>query len=109
MTDLREDTKMTISINQKLLLFCLFVLTNSGGEGKTWLSMMLEAIFNLLNEDCVLIDADPGNRAASHLGAIPLDPFGASQKFVDRIVADLAGRKSLLIDAGAKTWGWTLK
>ena len=44
------------------LLF-IIILTNSGGEGKTTLTLLLRAILDLAGIDSLGIDADQGNWA----------------------------------------------
>lgn len=88
--------------NMQALRLSLLVGTNAGGEGKTWFSMLISALFDLLDEDVALIDADMGNRAACHIGGIPLDPFGDPEKVVPRLIEDIGGqKKSMIVDSGA--------
>jgi hypothetical protein len=93
-----EEVAMT---NMQALRLCLLVGTNAGGEGKTWFSMLISALFALSDEDVALIDADMCNRAACHIGGIPLDPFGDPEKVVPRLIEDIGGRKSMIVDSGA--------
>ena len=83
---------------------CAFAaLTNAGGEGKTWTSMVVHSLFELLGEPIVVADADQGNRAARvifrnvYLIDITEDPETSTPK----LMAQVTGAKSLLIDSGA--------
>lgn len=91
-----------MSYTERLRLF-LLVITNSGGEGKTWVTMLLLTVLKLLDHDVLTIDGDPGNRAASvaDIGAKAMDVFEEPEKLSHRISKSLDGTKSLLIDAGA--------
>ncbi|MXO76176.1 hypothetical protein GRI40_13235 [Altererythrobacter aerius] len=95
-----EEGAMTDATALRLFLL---VITNAGGEGKTWITMLLLTIFRLLDQDILTLDGDPGNRASSaaDIGAKAMDVFEDPQKLTDRISNSLAGTKSLLVDAGA--------
>jgi CobQ/CobB/MinD/ParA nucleotide binding domain len=91
-----------MTTNQALRLF-LLIITDAGGEGKTFVTLMLQTIFDLLNEQVLTLDTDPGNRAASSTGGSAkfLDPFGEPEETSRRIKDKLGANMSLLIDAGA--------
>jgi hypothetical protein len=86
-----------------LLRLFLLIITNAGGEGKTFVTMLLRAIFDLLGEDDLSLDTDPGNKALSSTGggAKYLDPFAEPEDSIRRVQDKLGSKTSLLIDAGA--------
>ena len=85
------------------LLF-IIILTNSGGEGKTTLTLLLRAILDLAGIDSLAIDADQGNWALKNRSGedIATDVLawaprpGAAAKIVSK-----ATGKSTLMDTGA--------
>jgi hypothetical protein len=94
---------MTTKGHKQRMRYAMVPLTNAGGEGKTWVSMLIHAIFNLLNEPLIVADADQGNRAARViLGEVHLiDISKEAETSSAELVAQVDGGKSLLIDCGA--------
>lgn len=82
----------------------LLIITNVGGEGKTHLTLLLRALFDLLGEVELTLDADPGNKAASSTGSPSikfLDPFFDAEEAIAKVKGVMTSSTSLLIDAGA--------
>ncbi len=94
---------MTTKEHKQRMRCVVAPLTNAGGEGKTWVSMMIQSIFQLLHEPIVVADADQGNRAARVvLGKVHLiDISEDSEASAAKLMAQVEGGQSLLIDCGA--------
>jgi hypothetical protein len=91
-----------MNISDTLRLF-LLIITNAGGEGKTFVVLLLKAIFELLREQELSLDTDSGNKALSSVAddARFLDPLAEPAQSKLKIKNQLSPEKSLLIDAGA--------
>lgn len=91
-----------MAISNALRLF-LLIITDAGGEGKTFITLLFLALFELLGEDELTLDTDPGNRAASSIGGRVkfIDPLADPDESRRRIKEKLGPNTSLLIDAGA--------
>lgn len=87
-------------LRNDILRLCVVTLSHAGGEGKTWLAMLFRVILNLLDQPTELVCADPGNRAAAHLGAARMDVFDDPDENVERLKARVGSSASLLIDSG---------
>ena len=90
-------------ITNRLRLF-LLAITNAGGEGKTFLILLLLALFELLDEPVLGIDTDVGNKAASsmrHKQMKFVDPFAEAEESTKKIKKAIDDERSLAIDAGA--------
>lgn len=94
---------MTTKGHKERMRCVIAPLTNAGGEGKTWVSMLIQSIFQLLNEPIVVADADQGNRAARViLGSVYLiDISEDAESSTAKLIAQVQGEESLLIDCGA--------
>lgn len=94
---------MTTKEHKQRMRCVMAPLTNAGGEGKTWVSMMIQSIFQLLDEPIVVADADQGNRAARVvLGKVHLiDISEDAETSAAKLMAQVEGGESLLIDCGA--------
>lgn len=84
-----------MSLPKKLKLF-LICITNAGGEGKTWLTMVLYALFQLIQEQVVLADADPGNRASKTMfpTATKIDVFDDAEATEAAVLSELGNDQS---------------
>lgn len=89
--------------NQRLRLF-LLAITNAGGEGKTFLILLLLALFELLDEPVLGIDTDVGNKAVSSMRykqVKSVDPFENAAESKEKITKAMDEGMSLAMDAGA--------
>jgi hypothetical protein len=85
-------------------LYAIYCLANPGGEGKTTLTLVFEAIFDLLGRQVALVDVDEGNgslsisrKAAQGLG------WSIGPTLAPRIYADLKD-KNIAVDFGANVF-----
>lgn len=85
-------------------LVALAAIANAGGEGKTTLALLLEAILELLGHNVRLLDIDEGNGALSIARQPALGiGWGLNERAAGRLFAELNG-SSTVIDFGANTF-----
>lgn len=80
------------------------IVTNGGGEGKTFITLLLQALMELLGYRPLTIDTDLGNRAASSTGSELvkfINPLVPKDGAIEKIFEILGDHRPLLIDAGA--------
>lgn len=90
-------------MNPITTLIFLVIVSNAGGEGKTLLAQLMQALWQLLDEPVHLLDGDPGNKAAKvadHTAKVV--GWGVDAMKADEIVAATAGHH-VILDLGANS------
>ena len=90
-------------MNPITTLVFLVVVSNAGGEGKTLLSQLMQALWQLLDQPVHLLDGDPGNKAAKVADdTVKVVGWGVDAMKADEIVAATAGHH-VILDLGANS------
>lgn len=90
-------------MNKMTTLIFLVIVSNAGGEGKTLLAQLMQALWQLLDEPVHLLDGDPGNKAAKVAdNTAKVVGWGVDAMKADEIVAATAGHH-VILDLGANS------
>lgn len=90
-------------MNPITTLIFLVIVSNAGGEGKTLLAQLMQALWQLLGRPVLLLDGDPGNKAAKVADSTAkVVGWGVDALKADEIVATTAGH-NVILDLGANS------
>jgi len=90
-------------MNSITKLIFLVIVSNAGGEGKTLLAQLMQALWQLLGQPVHVLDGDPGNKAAKVADdTARVVGWGVDAMKADHIVAATAGQH-VILDMGANS------